>query len=355
MDQLRSVISVLRSDLFGCVAELQVHDAAVALRLNRTDNLAGAICDDLVIACTRFVHSYCKMLFIVRITRRCIARLGIAETHYPAFNLLDAKIHAYREGPLPNSALSFALFRYPSNYAIHVLQGRMLELETQSYRDDLYDPSGLQPGPGAFEVYRRGEVLSSVGRTEEAELMYALALEAEPAFTLALRRLADLLRRRDPAGASALYAAALDYPPRLTYGSGQESILGVHRNFLLTRYGDKYVAYPGDVGELDLSSGGLRSVFRRFSGLLHMRWRLLRRRRSINTAQQTAHHDVTVSRNRTSILTVDRGHILFQIAIGFIVRKLRLLQFVLVDSSVEKLTRQIDRVDRLWLSRTHAK
>jgi hypothetical protein len=168
----------------------------------------------------------------------------------------------------------------PSDFSTRVLRGRMRELSGDvagSLAD--YDPGSLEVGPGAFEVFRRGQSLRRRD-PQEAERLFRLALEAEPRFSLAYRAYADSIRSRRPQEAAAHYLAAMAHMPLLHHGGANAGagflelrVLGSYRNFLLTMKGKTYVAYPVASGAFDLSSEHLTSVPRRLAGLFLLRLR----------------------------------------------------------------------------------
>ena len=275
--------------------------------------------------------------------------------------LLDQNIREYRENQLVNLACDVAQLSRPSTYAVHALRGRLIELNGEAYSSDLYRPGELAVEIEPFEVYRYAAKMQALRSVKEAERSYALALKAEPEFSVALRRYAEILRQRDPAQAASRYSEALNYAPRLHRSS--QGIIGFHRNFLLTRHGKEYVAAPVAIGEIDISSPVTRWPSRRFYGLMLMRLRVHPRNKA-SVAASSAAVAMRPSSKIKARLERSLGRFSRSIdscwrycrpmLINWVMRKASLFQFVIVGSSMEDLKQQIDQVDKLWLSRTYS-
>jgi hypothetical protein len=372
------------------------------------------------VACAAYGRSYYGLLAMRRIASRYTSCLGFADERYDVLQPVAQAIREHQDNQVVNLALDVARFSRPTDFSVRVLCGRISELEHGSYPSELYDPGELPAGVEAYEVYRRGTMMQATGNIKEAERMYVHAIAAEPAFALALRGYADVVRERDPARAAIYYSGALDHMPRLVYGSASADgikVLGVHRNFLLTMRGREYVAVPLDMGHVDLSSPALKWPSRRFAGLLLMRLRLRARTERPNASVSHATFepvflnppeplspaapepvaadivepvpleipqrvvpdtpeprpvigpmlekylgpDIRRFLRSMAIKVLDasfrikyslrRNAHLFQFK-QVVRRNAHLFQFALLGSSMQDLMEQIDRVDRLWLSRT---
>jgi tetratricopeptide (TPR) repeat protein len=351
--RFRDIGSLLR--LAWLVARLHADDRRIA-RIAIADDIQTQMRREMAVGCAKYIQSYCGLLTMRRVAAHYWAALGLPEKHYGVLEALDQGIRQYQENKLADLALDVAQASWPSDFTLRVLGGRKFELEQRFYRENLYDPGDCFAAVGAFELYRRGTALQANGNIKDAERLYAQAIEAEPEFSLARRRYADVLRYRDTVLAASNYSEALEYPPQPNYGpmkniKGIVAALGVHRNFLLGKRDQEYIAIPLNLlGDVDISSPALTSLSRRFLGLLLMRLRL-RARKEASTAATNPSQPVSImSRNKGGILDGLFGP---RIADGLrrrALRNLRQFHFVLVDSSLEELTQQIERVNRLWLS-----
>jgi tetratricopeptide (TPR) repeat protein len=293
-----------------------------------------------------------------RIARHYATELGLRYGDVCCLGLLDRQIASYRENGLVDRAFDIAQLQQYSNIGIHTLRGRKFELEHGCYREELYDPGDLYIGSEAFEAYRRGNALVTKGRIKEAEDLYARTIEAEPQFSLALRRYGDILRRRDAKLAAKSYSAALEYPPRLAFGSGGaigniNAVSEDYRNFTIFRMGQDYVAVPAAIGSIDPSVPAFRSAFRRLLGLLLMRLRL--RARLENNLTNEAALKVIESKSYQRVWPKRLRNWLRSSMVKCFNRNIRYFQFLFVDSSERELLGQIDMVNREWLSRTHTR
>jgi tetratricopeptide (TPR) repeat protein len=338
------------------VVRLQAADRSIMRRIAGHGDSQTAMRDEMAVACTRYVQSYCGLLSMKRVAAHYWATLGLTEKHYGILEALDQGIPQYQENQLADLALDVAQASWPSAFTLRVLGGRKFELEQRSYRSDLYDPGDCFAAVEAFELYRRGTVLQANGNIKDAERLYAQAIEADPEFSLARRRHADILRYRDTVLAASNYSEALEYPPQPTYGPmkntrGVVTALGVHRNFLLGKRGREYIAIPLNLlGHVDISSPALTMLSRRFLGLLLMRLRLRARKQAHAATTNPSQHVSMMSRNNGRMPDGLFGPRMANRLRRLALRNLRQFQFILVDSSVEELTQQIDKVDRLWLS-----
>jgi tetratricopeptide (TPR) repeat protein len=322
------------------------------------------------------LRSYLGLLSMKRTAAHYVARMAMPPSVYAVDDTLDRHVREYQRDGTIDLALEAAGSVQSPDFGVRVLAVRKRELEQGIYAPESLDPGDLDVGTDAFEVYRRGAVLEATGSGVEARRMYTRALESDPAFPMALRRLAGLERSRSPAAAAALYSEALDFMPKEDYGeAGVLHVLDVYRNFLLTKRDGEFVAIPVSVGKVDFSSARLRSAVRRFAGLFLMRLRLRvsgipasasaaapaidagavrqiaavqdRQSAGINTAS-------SVAASKSGSTATSLVKTMSRFPVRWVARHMDLFHFVLAGVSIDDLKIQIDKVDREWLSRTAA-
>ena len=285
-----------------------------------------------------------------------VQSLALQPGVYEVAGTLDRAIAEEEQNGAIDHALAVAKSAMDRDFDLRSLVLRHHELDTGQFDAALAAPGELNLGTNAFDVYRRGVALESQGARDEAARMYRRALEADPDFSLALRRLGDLQRQDDPLAAARLYSDSMEFVPKEYYGAtGALHALAVHKNFVIGRWNEQFIAVPVAVGAIDFSSRWLTSPLRRFAGLFLMRLRL--RATGVAPADAAvAPPPASMAATSVAVAAPPRPgggmRQLLGAPLRWLLRNAYLFQFVLTDSSIEALKIQIDRIDSAWLSRT---